>query len=147
MVYYPEINSGVIALSNNDAFSTGVIYPISDLFFKDQFNEEEQKESEDSEATKVAVKTLKQYAGKYKAGDLGLIIEYKLEGGNLFAYVTGQSAKKLTPTSDSTFTYNGVDASVLFHLINDNKSDEAVHTQGGSDLMMKKVASVRPCAK
>ena len=143
MVYYPELNSGVIALSNNSGFSTGIIYPLTDVFFKDKLKEEE-KEAKDSETTEVDVNTLKQYAGKYKAEGIGLIIEYKLEDGNLVAYVTGQSSRKLTPTSDSSFTYAGVEASVLFHLIKENKSEEAVHTQGGSDLALKRLPPYDP---
>ncbi len=143
MVYYPELNSGVIALSNNSGFSSGIIYPITDVFFKDKLKEEE-KVAQDTEATEVDANTLKQYAGKYKAEGIGLIIEYKLEDENLVAYVTGQSGKKLKPTSDSTFAYEGVDASVLFHLIKDNKSEEAVHTQGGSELMLKRLPPYAP---
>lgn len=144
MVYYPEINSGVIALSNNASFSSGVIYSITDIFFKDQLKSEEETEKEDPEAIEVDTKILKQYVGKYKATGIGLIIEYKLEDENLVAYPSGQSSRKLKPTSDSTFSYEGVEASVLFHLLKDGKSDEAVHTQGGSDLILHRLAPFDP---
>jgi CubicO group peptidase (beta-lactamase class C family) len=144
MIYYPEINSGVIALSNHAGFSSGVIYPLTDLFFKDHLEKEEEEENKDNEAIEVDAKTLKQYVGKYKAESIGLVIEYKLEDGNLVAYPGGQSSRKLTPTSDSTFTYENIEASVLFHHLKDDKSEEAVHTQGGSNLLLDRLPPFDP---
>ena len=90
LVYFPKIRSGVITLSNNAGFSGNNAYRIADVFFKDDLKVEDQKKKK-STKEKVAVteEILKKYVGKFRAEAIGLIIEYKLEDGQLVAHPTG----------------------------------------------------------
>ncbi len=144
LTYFPEINSGVIALSNNSSFSGSVANEIADLFFTDKFIEEDDDDDKVSESVKVDQEILKSYVGKYKAASIGLVIEYKLEDEALVAYPTGQSSLKLEPISNTNFSYAGIDATVAFSADDNSKSTGAVHTQGGSDIELTKLSPFAP---
>jgi len=141
LLYYPEINSGVIALSNNASFSTSIGNEIGDLFFADHFVTKENVEDDATNNKKfeVDLETLKSYTGKYKASSIGLVIEYKIEDDKLVAYPTGQSALPLLPTSEATFSYDGIEATIVFSIDDDGKSIGALHSQGGTDYEMEKL--------
>lgn len=148
LIYYPELNSGIITMSNNASFSTSIGNEISDLFFANHLVIKEKKvqddDTENSQTFKVDVKTLKSYVGKYKASSIGLVIDYKLEKGQLIAYPTGQSALPLQPTSKATFTYEGIDATIVFKLNDDGESVGALHKQGGKVYEMIKLPPFDP---
>jgi CubicO group peptidase (beta-lactamase class C family) len=143
LIYYPEINSGIIIMSNNASFSTAIGNDISDLFFAEHFVIKEKEKSVSdtipSKTVKVDIETLKSYVGKYKASSIGLVIDYKLEKGQLVAYPTGQSSLPLKPTSKATFIYDGIDASIVFKMDDDGKSIGALHKQGGKEFEMEKL--------
>jgi CubicO group peptidase (beta-lactamase class C family) len=152
LLYYPEINSGVITLSNNASFSTSIGNEIGDLFFADDFITKEDEENVEDDATnnktfEVNLETLKSYTGKYKASSIGLVIEYKVEDDKLMAYPTGQSALSLIPTSETTFSYTGIEATIVFSIDDDGKSIGALHTQGGTDYEMEKLPPFDPSLK
>lgn len=148
MFYYPEINAGVIALSNNGSFNaSGIARDIADIYFDENFTEdksEEEEENTEEESYEVSEEIMKKYVGKYKAESIGLIIEYKFEEGNLVAYPTGQSSIKLTPTSEHVFTYDSIEATVTFSLDDEDVSNTAVHVQGGSDFELVRIADFDP---
>ena len=63
------------------------------------------------------------------------VIEYKLEDGNLVAHPQGQPSLPLTALSDTSFSYKGVDAQVIFHL-GEEGVNSATHHQGGGKMKM-----------
>lgn len=150
MIYYPEINSGIIALSNNASFNAGgLARDIADIFFEDHFtevenDEETSEESTDDTSFTVSEEMMEKYVGKYKAEAIGLIIEYKLEEGELIAYPVGQSSLKLTPTAEHVFKYNTIEATVTFNLDANNESKTAIHVQGGSDIELIRIPDFDP---
>jgi CubicO group peptidase (beta-lactamase class C family) len=138
LTYFPEINSGVIALSNNASFSTGIANDLVNLYFEDKLEKEDEEDDEgDSEnedgTYAVSEDILTSYVGKFKLEDLGMIMEYSLEDGSLVSKVSGQSDLKLTAITDSTFTYIGVDATALFKKNGEGKVNMVIHSQGGED--------------
>lgn len=150
LLYYPEINSGVIALSNNASFSSSSIgNEIGDLFFADYLvSKEDEEKGEDDVANnkkfEVDLETLESYTGKYKASSIGLVVEYKIEDDKLMAYLTSPSAIPLLPISEATFSYEGIEATVVFNMDEDGKSIGAVHTQGGTDYELEKLSPFNP---
>ncbi|MCO4822407.1 MAG: beta-lactamase family protein, partial [Flavobacteriaceae bacterium] len=148
MYYYPEIKAGVIALSNNGSFGAGgIASDIAEIYFKDHFTEDEteaETPSEEAASFTVSEDLLKNYVGKYKAASIGLIIEYKLEEGQLIAYPVGQSSLKLIPTSEHVFKYETIDATVTFNLDSEDISNTAVHVQGGSDFELVRIPDFDP---
>lgn len=145
MAYFPEINSGVIALSNNASFSGGIGRDLVDLYFEDKLEQDEEEESTDEVATEtgkhtVSEEILSTYVGNYKIEAIGLIMQYSIaDDGTLMSEATGQSELGLTAVNDSTFTYNGVEATVLFKRNSDGGVTTAVHTQGAEDYVLDRL--------
>ena len=142
--YLPEIQSGMFISSNNPAFALGMWSDIAEAFFSDYLEpveEDEDEETPDStEHSKPSAEQLKAIAGMWKFIGAPLRIEYTVEDGELFAQATNQPRFKVEPTSDSTFTFVGVQASVTFHFDSDGTTTRATHHQGPDSPMEKLVA-------
>ncbi len=147
MMYFPEINSGVITLSNNASFSGNIANEIADLFFADDLIEkeiEDEASKTDSENFELSGEIMEKYVGKFKAISIGLVIEYKMEEGKLVAHPTGQSSLALEAISKTSFKYEKIDATVVFKTDKDGNSIEAVHTQGGKNYELEKLPPFDP---
>jgi CubicO group peptidase (beta-lactamase class C family) len=131
--YYPDLESGVIVMSNNGSFSLGVASQIALAFFEDEFDPEE-TEAEVAAEHGMSEERLHAIAGEWRieTPTATLNIIYTVEDGELFAQATGQPQIKLTPTTDSTVTFVGVEASVTFHFEDDGTVRRATHHQGPS---------------
>jgi CubicO group peptidase (beta-lactamase class C family) len=148
LLYFPEINAGVATLSNNASFPSGQIaYGLAEAFFKDQMEAEEEKKEEDAgESTEVTVPEdlLRAYAGEYRFIGIGIVAEYSLEEGVLFATVDEQPTLEMIPSSDSVFTYKGVEATLTFHVNAEGKVTGATHSQGGGQYQLVPVEPYNP---
>jgi CubicO group peptidase (beta-lactamase class C family) len=120
--YYPDLDAGLVVLSNNAAFDGSIPGRIADVFFGDRMEPRE----ETPEPPAVLPTTFDPdsydpasfdiYVGRYElAVQPGFILTFRREGDRLIGQATGQPAFPLTPTSDSTFTIAAVQASVTFH--------------------------------
>ena len=87
----------------------------------------------------VAEETLKLYEGVYAADGIPLKLTVKVEGGELTAQGTGQSAFPLTPTSDIRFEFKQAGAVITFKKSKpDSGFDSLQLNQGGQELIFKK---------
>jgi hypothetical protein len=144
LYYFPEIDAGVAALSNNGMFASGYVADaLADVFFKDELEPEEAtEEKKDSAAVEVPEKLLKAYAGKYKMTTIGTVLEFTLEEGTLV--FQGQPNLEMIPRSDSVFDYKGVEATLAFHLDSTGNVAYAIHTQGETQYELVPVAPYEP---
>jgi CubicO group peptidase (beta-lactamase class C family) len=128
--YYPELASGVIILSNNGAFDLGVGSEIALAFFGDRF--EPEAEGDTAAAADMSEARMRAIAGDWRivGPTASLDIVYTVDDGSLYAQATNQPRFRLTPTSDSTARFNGVEATVTFHFKADATVDSATHLQG-----------------
>jgi CubicO group peptidase (beta-lactamase class C family) len=136
--YYPELESGVIVLSNNGSFSLGVGTQIALAFFEDEFDPEED-EADTASAGDMSEERMEAIAGDWRivAPTASLDIVYTVEDGNLHAQATNQPKFQLIPTSDSTVRFEGVPATVTFHFEPNGTVDSATHHQGGDVPMIR----------
>jgi hypothetical protein len=144
--WFPDIQSGVFVSSNHPAFSTAVWSDIAGAFFGELLDPESDIDADqaDEHATAsadsaVAASTrhraptaaqLDAISGTYRFIGGSLLIEYTVEDGELFGQATNQPRFALTATSDSTFDFIGVEASVTFHYEDDGSVKRATHHQG-----------------
>lgn len=135
--YYPDLEVGIVLMSNNGGFNLGMGTKVMEAFFADELEPVEEKK--EVKGVQVDEETLKSYTGKYKAQELGLIIEYKLENGQLVGYPTGQGSLPLIAISDTSFTYEGIAASLVFHVQQGKKIEQATHTQGGNAIKLDRL--------
>jgi hypothetical protein len=155
--WFPDIQSGVFVSSNHPAFSTGVWSDIAEAFFGELL----EPEADDDDNAELAVgddattaaadsavaastrrstptaAQLEAIAGTYSFVGAPLLIEYTVENGELFGQATSQPRFALTATSDSTFDFIGVEASVTFHYEEDGSVKRATHHQGPDSRLEK----------
>ncbi len=138
-VYFPELESGVILMSNNGSADLSLGWQIAMLFFEDEFDPEEADEEDSAEGVFMSAERMKAIAGDWviEGGGTSLAIVYTVEDGEMFAQATGQPRFRVIPTSDSTVTFDGVAASVTFHIDADGTVDSATHHQGGAAPMRR----------
>lgn len=139
--YFPELESGVIILSNNGSFNLGVARQIALAFFEDRFDPEEVEEESVETAEGMSEERLAAIAGDWRIVAPSLDIVYSVEEGELYAQATGQRRFKVVPNSDSTAAFQGVPATVTFHFEEDGTVNRATHHQGPS-VPMKRVEKV-----
>ena len=151
-IYFPEINSGAIAMSNNANFNAGKIArEMASLSFGDEMEPDKdekpvEKEGEEESNTGVVVPEdlLQSYAGRYIISGMGIVLEYSVENGVLKMNTEGQSEATLTPLSQSEFEYQGVEATILFNTDDQGKVTGAVHSQGGQKFNLEAVPPYEP---
>ena len=154
LVYFPEIESGVVAMSNNGSFNPGdIAFKMAALYFEDQLEPEEGEEKqtggetgEDSISKQVLVpgELLQAYAGNYLLSGMGAEMEFELVDGRLKMRMEGQPEVFLNPISESEFSYEGVEATILFKTDDRGEVTGAVHSQGGQKFELERVAPYSP---
>jgi hypothetical protein len=159
-LYFPDLNSGVIAWSNNANFASGrIAYQMADLYFKDALEPEEEVEgdaeeaegdaeevaekSDESSEVTVPLDVLESYAGRYMLAGPGIVMEFSVANGVLKMNMEGQSEATLTPLSRTEFKYEGVDATVEFKT-KGREVTGAVHSQGGQDYELEAIPPYEP---
>ncbi|MEJ2162218.1 MAG: hypothetical protein P8X60_02560, partial [Robiginitalea sp.] len=147
LLYFPEIQSGVITLSNNASFSGATAGKIADLYFSESLETETADDTKTASVFTMDAETLEQYTGKFRANNLGLIIEFKLEDGALTAYPAGQSSLGLEPLAPDSLAYQGVDASIAFKADTSGEYIRAIHYQGGNEMILDRLPDYQPAAE
>lgn len=84
-------------------------------------------------AAKLTAEQLEAFVGQYYYGP-GAIMTVRREDQQLFAQLTGQSEMPIFPTSDDTFEWHVVKASVRFVKGESGKVTKVVHSQNGTTL-------------
>jgi len=152
LIYFPEIDAGVVAMSNNANFNSGgIANEMAELYFGDEMeaeegDEEEELEGEESDATTVTVaeEVLQSFAGKYILSAMGAELVYEVVDGRLKMSMEGQPEIFLDPISQTEFSYDGVEATIEFLRNEQGEVSGAVHSQGGQKFELERVAPYDP---
>lgn len=149
LLYLPDIDAGVIALSNNAGFAAG---PTADrvalAFFADHFedtvsesaNENDNETGEDAAADEFDLASFDatsfdELAGRYELEVMpGFILEFTRDGDELFTQATGQPKLKIVPTGQMEFKLVDVDASLTFNREDDGSVKSLTLHQNGHHL-------------
>jgi len=135
-VYFPEESISIVILSNNGKLQPQkMINDIVDILF----NQEEEKESNDSELIEKEVNdeffTL--CAGKYEqVDDKGCYLTFFKEGEEYFLNVYGKNYE-LYAKSDSVFFTKEANAELVFHLKNGKVNSHTLKQNGKNYLALK----------
>ena len=139
--YLPELESGVILMSNNAAFDLSLGEPIARLFFGDELEPEETAEGDerDSEGS-MSDERKEAIAGDWVLEVQGLTIpmEVSVEDGEVYIEFTGQDRTAAQTTSDSTVTIAAADATFTFRADPDGNVTSGAATQGGIEMTMRR---------
>lgn len=140
LMIFPEIDAAVVTQSNNAAFSGAIPQKIATIFFEEQMDS---KGSSDKEVT--TTNTTEPYAyeperfddlaGRYELENApGFILSFYRDGDRIYTQATGQPEIDLKATSDSTFTLQGVNANLTFHMKENGTADSLTLHQNGTHL-------------
>lgn len=147
-VYYPEIESGVVVLTNSPTVPARA-GRVADVFFADAFAPKDVPEANAPEAnapeaevaeTEPAVPdydpasfdpvTFDAYAGRYEVDGFGVVQTYARRGDRFYVQELGGPEHELVPVGLATFELQGVDARVEFVAGDDGVVSRLVYTQG-----------------
>lgn len=138
LLVFPEIDAGVVVMSNNASFNSGVASEIAEVFFGDHMTADEPED--DVGATEPSgfdpeaydAESFDVFAGRYEMEEMkGFIIEFTREDDQIFIQATGQPKLGLVPTGHNTFKLTVVEASVEFHLGDDGTCSSLTLHQNG----------------
>jgi hypothetical protein len=138
--YFPEIDAGVIAQSNNGGFDNNRIADrLADLFLGEHMTERsaagavaEGSDPSPFDPTSFDPEDFDAFAGRYALDEApSVILRFWREEARLLTEVTGQDPVELSPTSDSTFALAGVEASVTFRRDEDGEPSSVTLHQNG----------------
>jgi len=146
LMYFPALNGGVIAESNNATFnSTAMANDVAKAFFAKHMDLEEGEEPGDAAAegepfdpAAYDMADFKPLEGRYALDEAPqFILSFFAENDTLWTQATGQSKVQMEPASDSTFRLVDVDASVAFHRNPDGTADSLTLHQNGEHAARK----------
>ena len=137
LMYFPEINAGVITQSNHARFQGTIPNQIAEAFFAEHMTvdagEKDKTEApsafnpEDYDPVKFD-----EFVGRYELEAVpGIILEFTREEDKFFTQATNQPKVEIAPTSDSTFKILIVDASITFHRNAENEVESLTLHQNG----------------
>jgi CubicO group peptidase (beta-lactamase class C family) len=119
--YYPDLNGGLIVLTNHGGAGGAINARITGVFFGEEMEPREVPAPTIPEAVpfdpgSYDPASFDAFAGRYELEiQPGFVLSFRREGERLVAQATGQPAFELTPTSDSTFALSVVEAGITFH--------------------------------
>ncbi len=141
--YLPQLESGVILMSNNASFDLSLGQPVARLFFADELEAEEtaaEEDAPDGAAGAMSEERKQAIAGDWLLQVQGLTIamEVTVEDGDLYIEVSGSERVAARPTSDSTVAIAAVDAVFTFRTEPDGSVTTGAATQAGVEMTMRR---------
>ena len=118
LIYFPELDAGVIVDSNDAAFNASATADqVAGFFFADRAaTPPAVAAGSPARAAPFEPEKFDAYVGRYELEEMpGYVVAFMRDGTRLLTQGPGQPQIELTATSDSTFTVKGVQASVTFH--------------------------------
>ncbi|MEA3461152.1 MAG: serine hydrolase domain-containing protein, partial [Bacteroidota bacterium] len=153
LVYFPQIDGGVVAMSNNASFtSSRIAYAMADLYFGDQMEadegvkeDEDEGEAADSDEVTVPPEVLERYVGEYLVEGTGFELIFKIVDGGLIVTIEGQSeTTRMIPLSQSEFTFEDSPAITKFIANEEEEVSRAEISQDGVTTVFVRTAPYTP---
>ncbi|GAA5523243.1 serine hydrolase [Aliifodinibius salicampi] len=135
LMYFPEIEAGVVTQSNNSSFQGDIAQKIADEYFGEHMEPKETEESGEEESFNYEPENFEPLTGRYELViQPGFVLSFYRDGDRLYTQATGQPEVDITATSDSTFSLVGVNADITFHLNEDGTADSLTLHQNGNHI-------------
>ncbi len=145
LIYYPEIDAGVVTLSNNGSFPTSLATQIGAAFFSAHMTEEADEvevevatADEEFDPASYDPATFDAMVGNFEIEAFGVVMSFSREDNAYYTQIAGQPRVTLVPTDEYEFKIMEVEASISFHPGDDGVVDSMTLHQGG-DHVAKRV--------
>ena len=144
LTYFPELESGVIVMSNNAAFDLSVGERIARVFFGDDFEQEEEEAAvEDAPGEEGGMSDERKEAitGDWviEVQGMSLPMAVTLEEGDVFVTMEGQSKTVARVASDSTIAIAAAQATFTFRFESDGGAKSGALEQAGTEMTLRRV--------
>ncbi len=151
--YYPDLDAGLIVLSNHGRFDGSIPGRIAEIFFGEHMAprqapaaatpppaEPVAAATEDVDPASYDPASFDIFAGRYSVTiQPGMALSFRREEDRLLVEPTGQTVLEMTPTSDSTFTVPEAASAVTFHKDPAGTVTGLTWHQGGMDFEARRL--------
>ncbi|MFY7948325.1 MAG: serine hydrolase domain-containing protein [Gemmatimonas sp.] len=132
LALYPDLNAGITVQSNDGAFDSSIAFRLAEAFFPELAPKPVVARAP-FDASKYEAKKFDEFAGQYALDAApAFVLTFSRAGDTLYTQATGQGKLRLTPTSDTSFAVQGVQASVEFSRDAATKVNGATLVQNGA---------------
>ncbi|MCA2992662.1 serine hydrolase domain-containing protein [Gemmatimonas sp.] len=132
LALYPDLNAGITVQSNDGAFDSSIAFRLAEAFFPELAPKPVVARAP-FDASKYEAKKFDEFAGQYALDAApAFVLTFSRAGDTLYTQATGQGKLRLTPTSDTSFAVQGVQASVEFSRDAAKKVNGATLVQNGA---------------
>lgn len=130
--YFPELDDGVVVMSNHASFDLGMGARIARLFFADDLEDDEDEAVAAEGDGSMSQERMEAVAGRWvlDVQGMSLDVEITTEAGQLFFQAAGQPRTPVQTSSDSTAAIPAAQASIVFHFEPDGTTTSATFRQG-----------------
>lgn len=146
-VYFPEIESGVVVLTNSPTVPVSA-QRVAEVFFPDAFEAEDASApataplaSPDGFVTAFEPETFDAFAGRFELdGSPGLTVRFRRDGDDYFMQLLGQRETEISPIGPSRFSTRSGSLEISFHPSAEG-SIETITLHQGRDLGAFRISS------
>ncbi len=136
LMYYPDIDAGIITQSNNTSIPADLANEIAVAFFEKYMKPEAPQRKDQKGAAfnpaEYDPQKFDELAGRYELKEMpGFILTFSREDKKFYVEATRQPKVEMVPTSDSTFKILVVNASITFHRTPESKVESLTLHQNG----------------
>ncbi len=148
LLYFPEIDAGVVAMSNNGSFDSSMARKVAAAFFATDMEAEEPAASvaettDTASAPDIDAAAFEGFVGQYEFNDYpGVVIIVSLDGDNVFVQSPGGDKQPASPLSPTSLRLSA-DQSLEFN-VDDNGVVESLTIKGGNELTATKLEDWAP---
>ncbi|MBU8869959.1 MAG: beta-lactamase family protein [Gemmatimonadales bacterium] len=130
--YFPEIDKGVITLSNNGSYSRGIADKVVEAFFAENLTPAETLAETQNEfdASNYQPEGFDEIVGRFELEGIDLILTFSREDDVFYCQATGQPRTTIVPTANLEFNIEAVDAAINFHRGDDGDISSLTLHQG-----------------
>jgi len=147
LLYYPEINAGVISLSNNGAFSGYIARETAEAFFADDMEPEKAPvlaaATDDGEAD-IHPAVFDPHLGKYEFDDYpGIVIDVTRDDEHIYVQSPGDDPLQVSVASSTSLNVPPLQT-IEFNVANDGRADSLSIGTAGDRLNATRLAEWDP---
>ena len=143
LLFYPEINAGVVALSNNGSFDSSMAREVAAAFFDADMEPEEDTETmpaaDDTEpAADIDVAAFDRFVGQYELDDYpGVVLIISREDDQVYLQNPGGERQPVSPLGPTSISL-GPDQNIEFN-VDENGAAESLVIVGNNRLVATKL--------
>ena len=144
---FPEAGRSIIVLCNSESADVETRrYSVADIILEDRLALRKQSgpssKPNSSRPASVSGEVLDHLIGRYKLENADVVVTFTREEGTFYGLMPGRSKTELTPTSDSTFSAEGVGVSVTFHKEPSGPADSVTVHRPNSHVVARRISDL-----